>query len=307
MRYFIVIIILIIAFNNSLDAQCFSSVNPVGGISNMLVLEKNTVKFIGLYNYGLKDKYFEGHKKSDYSLVRKADYNFLGAIIAYGAFHKITFEAEAGYFLNKTYEFENSKNEGYGFSNINFSSKFSLIANHEKRFYSSVSAGVKIPFTTELQKVDGVEVPHELQPSTHAFGYVLQAFIVKENSYKGLRYFLIARGEYNYVNKAGYKYGDYLSVSAYLSKHIMNNRIKGDWTIIMQLRNEFRGMDKTDNVIVQSTGGYLLLAVPQINYTYKERWNISLMGTLPVYQYFNGIQLATKFGIMLSFSGDFKL
>jgi len=219
----------------------------------------------------------------------------------------VTFEAETGYFINKTYEFENSTSEGYGFSNIIISSKIGLITNYEKRFYSSVSAGVKIPFTRKLQKVDGVEVPHELQPSTHAFGYVLQGFVVKENSYKGLRYFLIARGEYNYVNQAGYKYADYLSVSAYFSKHLMYNRIKGDWTVIMQIRNEFRGADKMDNIIVESTGGYLLLAVPQINYSIKEKWNISLMGTLPVYQYFKGTQLATKFGIILNFSGDLKI
>jgi hypothetical protein len=49
----------------------------------------------------------------------------------------------------------------------------------------------------------------------------------------------------------------------------MNNIIKGDWTVIMQLRNEFRGKDKINNINVESTGGYLLLAVPQINYHVK--------------------------------------
>ena len=307
MKYYSVFVILALTLFKDLHAQCFSSLNPVGGVSNLLVLEKNTLRFIGSYHYGLSDEYFEGHEKSDYSGVKRADYNYSGIIIAYGIFNKITLEAETGYFFSKTYRFESSTNKGYGFNNIIISPKFSLITNHDKRFFISASTGFKIPFGRELQKVDGVEVPHELQPSTHALGYVVQTFIVKENSFKGLRYFLVARGEYNYKNKVGYKYGNYLSVSAYLSKHLMYNWIKGDWTTILQLRNEFRGKDGINDNVVKSTGGYSLLLMPQINYTIKEKWNISLMGNIPVYQYFNGIQLATKFGMVLNFAGDFKL
>jgi len=307
MRYCYIFLVLISVFHDNLTAQCFSSLNPVGGISNLLVLEKNTLRLIVSYNYGISNEYFEGHKKSDYSLIKRADYNYAGTIIAYGVFNKITLEAETGYFLNKTYKLESSTNTGYGFNNFIVSPKFSLITNYDKRFFMSGSTGIKIPFSRELQKVDGVEVPHELQPSTHAMGYVVQAFIVKENSFKGIRYFLVARGEYNYKNKAGYKYGNFLSVSAYLSKHLMYNWIKGDWTTILQLRNEFRGKDNINDRIVESTGGYSLLIMPQINYTIKERWNISLMGNIPVYQYFNGIQLAAKFGLILNFAGDFSL
>lgn len=306
MKYCSVFLILVLTSSNYLYAQCFSSLNPVGGVSNLLVLEKKTLRLIGSYNYGLSNEYFEGHEKSDYSLVKRADYNYTGLILAYGVFKKVTLEAETGYFFSKTYRLENSTNTGYGFNNIIISPKFSLIASYDKRLFVSGSTGIKIPVTGELQKVDGVEVPHELQPSTHAPGYVVQAFIVKENSFKGLRYFLVARGEYNYKNKAGYKYGNYLSVSAYLSKHLMYNWIKGDWTTILQLRNEFRGKDNINDRVVESTGGYSLLLMPQINYTIKEKWNISLMGNIPVYQYFSGIQLATKFGIVLNFAGDFN-
>jgi hypothetical protein len=307
MRYLYICLILISIFHDNLTAQCFSSINPVGGVSNLLVLEKNTLRFIGSYHYGLSNQYFDGHEKSDYSRVKRACYNYIGIILAYGIFNKITLEAETGYFLNKTYKLENSTNTGYGFNNIIISPKFSLITNYDKRFFMSGSTGIKIPFGRELQKVNLVEVPHELQPSTHALGFVVQTFIVKENSFKGLRYFLVARGEYNYKNKAGYKYGNFLSVSAYLSKHLMYNWIKGDWTTILQLRNEFRGEDYINDRIVESTGGYSLLLMPQINYTIKERWNISLMGNIPVYQYFIGTQLAAKFGLVLNFAGDFRL
>lgn len=262
MRYYFLLLILGSTLLANLAAQCFSSLNPVGGVSNLLVLEKKTFRIIGLYNYGLMNKYFEGSKKSDYSLVKKADYNYMGSIVAYGIFNKLTFEVETGYFINKTYKFENSTIKGYGFNNLILSPKFSILSSHERRFYCSGSIGAKLPLTRELQRVDGVEVPHELQPSTHSFGYVVQVFVVKENSLRGLRYFLVARTENNYENKAGYKYGYYSSVSAYLSKHLMYNWIKGDWTTIIQVRNEFRSKDHIDDNIVKSTGGYSLIIVP---------------------------------------------
>ena len=307
MKYYSLSIIFILSFYIESRAQCFSSLNPVAGISNLLVLEKNMAKFICSYNYGLMDKYFEGHKRSDYTLVKSADYNYVAAVLAYGIFDRLTLESEAGYFLNKTYRFENATSKGYGFNNIVISSKFSLVTNHDKRFYCSGSAGLKIPLGMELQKVDLVEVPHELQPSTHAFGYVLQGFMVKENSFRGLRYFLVVRGEYNHENNAGYRYGNFFSASAYLSKHLMYSWVKRDWTTILQLRNEFRGRDRLDKDIIEYTGGYSLLLMPQVNLTIRERWNISVSGKMPMYQYFNGIQLATKFGVIFNVSGDFVL
>jgi hypothetical protein len=307
MKYYSLSVIFVLSFYIESRAQCFSSLNPVAGISNLLVLEKNTVKFICSYNYGLMDEYFEGHKRTDYTLVKRADYNYVAAVLAYGIFNRLTLESEAGYFLNKTYHFENATSKGYGFNNIVISPKFSLVTNHDKRFYCSGSIGIKVPLSMELQKVDLVEVPHELQPSTHAFGYVLQGFMVKENSFRGLRYFLVARGEYNHKNSAGYRYGNFFSTSAYLSKHLMYNWLKRDLTTILQLRNEFRGRDRLDKDIVEYTGGYSLLLIPQVNLTIKERWNISVLGKIPVYQYFNGTQLAAKFGVIVNVSGDFVL
>ncbi|UCH14783.1 MAG: hypothetical protein JSV22_02180, partial [Bacteroidales bacterium] len=118
MKYIYIFLILFSIFHNNLTAQCFSSLNPVGGVSNLLVLEKNTLRLIGSYHYGLSNKYYEGNKKSDYSLVEKADYNYTGIIIAYGLIRKVTLEAETGYFFNKTYKLENSTNTGYGLNNI---------------------------------------------------------------------------------------------------------------------------------------------------------------------------------------------
>jgi hypothetical protein len=40
--------------------QCLSSVNPVGGTDNLLVIEKQSLRIISFYRYGQGNRYFEG-------------------------------------------------------------------------------------------------------------------------------------------------------------------------------------------------------------------------------------------------------
>ena len=83
--------------------------------------------------------------------------------------------------------------------------------------------------------------------------------------------------------------------------------LKGDWTIILQARNEIRNRDKTVNGWKESSGSTIFYFSPQINYSIKEKWDVSVMLDLPVYQNFNGIQLATKYGVSLNLARDLKL
>ena len=52
---------------------------------------------------------------------------------------------------------------------------------------------------------------------------------------------------------------------------------------------------------------YFECAPSQINYVIKEKWNISLMLDLPLYQNFRGTQLASNYGLSLNFARDFNL
>jgi len=90
-------------------------------------------------------------------------------------------------------------------------------------------------------------------------------------------------------------------------QHLIFSWLKGDWTTILHIRNEIRNKDKTVNGWKESSGSTIFYFSPQINYTIREKWNISVLADLPVYQYFNGTQLATKYSISLNFARDFKL
>ena len=291
-------------------AQCLSSVNPVGGSNNLLVLEKHSLRIISFYRYNYGNQYFEGDKRSDFNLIKDANYNYAGSIVGYGLASKVTLETEFGYFFNKTqnYNLEPAYTlRGNGFSNAIFSVKYGILKDDVKRLFISSSIGAKIPFSTKPIYRDGVELPVEVQPTVGAFGTVFQLFLVKEIPVTGVRYFVTGRMELNSRNNRDYKLGTSIFTSFFFSKHLMFSWLKGDWTTILQIRNEIRSKDKTVNGWKESSGSTIFYFSPQINYTIKEKWNVSVMVDLPVYQYFNGTQLATKYGISLNFARDFKL
>ncbi len=309
-RYIFTILFTVVVFTENTSAQCLSSANPVGGSENLLVLEKRSVRLISFYRFNYGDQYFEGSECSDFDLISNANYNFVGSIIGYGLLNKLTLEAELGYYINKTYNYNlvpEYSLRGNGFSSGLFSLKYGLIKNNNKRFFISSGLGAKIPFSTKPVSRDGVELPVELQPTVGAYGAVFQLFMVKEQPLTGSRYFLTCRVDVNSENKRDYKLGTSVFSSLFYSRHLMFPWLKGDWTMILQLRNEIRQKDRSSNVWIESTGSNLFYLSPQLNLFIKEKLNVSMMVDIPVYRYFNGTQIAMKYGVSLNLSGDFSL
>ncbi|MBN2213632.1 MAG: hypothetical protein JW723_05255 [Bacteroidales bacterium] len=302
--------LLALFYTQLIFSQCLSSVNPVGGTSNLLALPSKTLRAISFYKYNYGDTYFEKSKPSDFDLIESASYNYLGAILGYGITSRLTLETEMGYFINKTqhYDIEPARKvRGYGFSNFIVSARYGIYTNNQRRIYYSASTGLKIPSSFNYQIADGVELPEEVQSSIGSYGMVFQSFLVKEYSLRGLRLFLTNRFETNRMNHKDFKLGNSFYTSLFISKHLMFQWLKGDWTTILQIRNEIRAKNTRYNEAVEASGGIVFLLSPQINCTIKETWNISVMCDFPVYQYLNGIQLGTLFGLTFGVSRDIDL
>jgi hypothetical protein len=292
------------------QGQCLSSVNPVGGTDNLLVLKKNALRVISFYKYGQGTRYFEGNKPSDFNLISKAFYNYGSLIVGYGVTSGFTLEMESGYFINKTqkYNLEPAwKLRGHGLSNFVLMAKQSLYTDPAKRIYLTAALGAKIPSSRKLQYVNHVKLPVEVQPTMGSYGGVFSASLVKEDSFHGLRYFLTTRVETHLANKEEYRPGTSVFTSAYVSKHLMFPWLKGDWTTILQVKNEIRTFDLIDNQRKPSSGSLLFFIVPQINYVLQEKWYLSAMADIPFYQHFNGTQLGAGPGITLVLSRVFEL
>lgn len=307
------LILLILSLSNQvLQAQCFtSSGNPVGGTGNMGAMDKSKLRSSLFYRYSYSDRYFEGSEKyqGGNEVLQEARYNYLGFLAAYGLSDRLTVEAEAGYFMDKTqvYYLENTVLQGYGFSNLVLSLKPRIFYKPDKRFEFTCALGANIPFSTEPQALNGVTLPINIQSSTGSYGLVFQSYLVKENSFRAIRFFWVSRVEKYFENPQEYLPGTSMMNSLFFSKHlIMENWKLGDWTLILQLRNQFSNRATRSNQSIESSGHFLLYLVPQLNLSLGEHWNVSALFDLPVYRYYNGIQIANKYAFALSMIRDFS-
>lgn len=303
-------ICLLVFCSTASRGQCLSAVNPVGGSHNLLVLEKNTLRVISFYRFHYGNRYFEGDSPANWDLIRYAGYHYAGAILGYGLTKAWTLETEWGYFIQKTQIYRGDPEErlrGNGFSSTVVSLKRSLVKDDIRRFFVSASGGARIPLSRELQVRNGVVLPIEVQPAIGAWGSVFQLFLVKEIPVSGTRYFVTSRVETGGKNRDDYQQGKALYTSLFYSKHLMLPWLKGDWTAILQLRNEWRGKDHTAAGVKESSGGHILYLSPQINSFIIEKWNLSMTLDLPVYQYFNGTQMSSRCGVSLNLARDFSL
>ncbi len=315
MKIINILIILFMSINSSYG-QCCSAGNPVGGTTNIGILDSGTVRLITFYRYSQSSGYWEGMRKSDFYFVKNADFNFGGLVLAYGLDNKLTIETELGYYFNKSQTYNVTPeftNKGFGLSNAVVSLKQNLISKTEKPFEWTVALGVKFPFKTEYQIVDNVELPRDVQSSTSTYGIVAQSFLYKGIPSRSMKLFLSNRFESNTQDVKKFRYGNSLINSLFVTKQINNS----DWTAIIQVRHEYRTKDikniiennylgfLTTGQVVNSSGGHLTFVAPQINYTVAQKWNISLLADIPIFRYYNGIQLGNKYSFAVYLSRDF--
>lgn len=309
----LVVCILCFCFAHKVEAQCFASAgNPMGGSANMGVMSKNSLRVMTFYRYQYASDYFEGAERYHEGPARiysSANYNYAGALLGYGISDKISAELETGYFLNKSVNYRSEslgQQTGYGLSNALLSMKYALYHNTDNRFEITGAAGVNIPYSQKLQRVDGTVLPYDVQPSTSSFGIVLQSYMIKENSFKSIRYFWVNRYDKNFTNPDGYLFGSVFSSSAFFSRHfIFGQGAAKDWTLIIQLR--FQNIGPNEGYKEEASGGRSLTLSPQINCSLKEKWNLSFLFEKPIYQYYHGIQLGVNYALLFNIARDIQL
>lgn len=278
----------------------------------MGVIGKNYLRGITYYRHSYSDTYYENdHKSTENVQLTNSSFNFAGVAIAYGVTKRLTIELDAGYYFDKTQNFKNIdyQAKGYGLSNGNLTFKYGTIIRPVQQIELTTGFGVRFPFSTNPQVVDGVQLNRDVQPSTNAFGVSEMLFFNKGFPMITLRLFTINRYEYNFADKNNYKYGNVLLNSIFVSKKIVKYFFG-----ILQFRSEWKTNDKDfshtnteggDEVI--NSGYFLLTLSPQLSYSFAGKWNLTVIYDQPVYKFYYGKQMTPKYSFAVSLTRDFNL
>ncbi len=306
-------IVFFLFFFAEIHAQCFGSPgNPIAGSANLGVLIKKSYRAIIFYKHAELTGYRRGDVKTPYQYVKRAHYNYAGFNMGYGLTKKISLDADMGFYINKTQEYAiaDFTHNAYGLSNGSAGIKYNFYLDNVKKLEYTAGINAKFPFAFEPMVTDGVVLPIDVQPSTGNFGLIAQSFFVKQFPEKSVRLIIINRYEKNFnENRQGYTFGDGLSSSVFVSKHLWLKwtSLFKDVTAILQLRHEYKARNKNFGNLVVNSGSNLVFVSPQLNYNLNKIWNFSAIVDIPCYQYYNGLQLSNKIAFSLSITKDFGL
>ncbi len=293
-------------------AQCCSTGSPVGASVYVGVLGKHYLRGIAYFRHSYSDTYYEGHSKTTENVqLSYSRYNFAGIAFAYGITKRLTAEIDAGYYFDKTQQFQHIDYQarGYGLSNGNLTFKYGAYINPVQQIEFTVGAGFRFPFTTNPQVIDGVQLNRDVQPSTNAFGTSAMLFFNKGFPAITLRLFSINRYDVNFTDKSDYKYGNILLNSVFVSKKVVKYLFA-----LIQVRSEWKTND-LDNLNPNENGedkvinsGYNLITLtPQISYSIAGKWNLTLLYDIPIYKNYNGKQMTPKYSFAMSLTRDINL
>jgi hypothetical protein len=241
----------------------------------------------------------ENDHPSNFKFIKDGYSNYAGLQLAYGITKKFTADLETGYYLNRTQDIQayglNYLLNGYGLSSVTLGGRYNVYRNDDKEFEFTSGIGVKVPSTTVPMVVDGVELSEDVQPCNGAYGLVIRNFFFKEYDSAGVRLFAVSTININSTNPKQYREGNSYLTSVFVSKTLRKNL-----TGIIQVRNEIRERCYRYGAIIPSSGGMRFVLVPQFNISIKQRYNISALYELPLYQYYNGIQLRDVYAFSIN-------
>lgn len=300
LTYSIIYLILI----TSAHAQCCSAGNPFfyGELSS---LNKKTLQFVAGYKYGTSSQYYSGNKPIDIEFVKKAWFNYLTLQFIYGLTERLTVQADLGYFLNKTETYLKEgweTSNGYGLGDANLTFKYLAYNNFKKHIQIVPAIGITFPIGVFDQEVNHVKLPITVQPSSGSFKYQVSLFLSKGTNNSKFNFTIFGLYEYAQLIDSDnfyYKYGN-----KFLFSFLTSFNINRKFSVAIEARNENRSKSlRNDNQVVESSGFNIVYLIPHISWAFYNNWYVAVNADLPIYKYYNGIQLANtySFSVRLSY------
>ncbi len=297
-----------ISLNYSSFSQCCSSGCCAPGTANFGVLEKGDLLVFSFFKRNYSDKYYNGSQPSNFSYLINDYADYAGTNFSYGLTNKITTQVSLGYYTAKVENFDvpvigQQQFYAQGFADMEAFLKYNFFNSKNNKFSLTTSLGVKVPTGAYQLSNSNVQLPRDVQPGTGACGgiFVLYAQIKPFNN-KQNSFLINSRTDFNGANPQGFQYG-----TSNINSIGTVFKVYKELSIIVMLRNENKDCDRIHNTSMFSSSSYRFFASPGISLNLKNELSFSLYGDLPIYQYYSGTQLASKYAFSFSVSKVFEL
>ncbi len=288
--------------------QCCSAGNP----SSFSFADNNSLKAKSLflsssYKYGYSGKYYAGSEPEEVSFTAPASYSFIDLKAAYGITKRITIQASSGYFFSKEQQNPDPypPDLGYGLGDAELNVRYRAYKSVTKHIELTASAGVRLPVGVFDLEKDGVKLPITVQPSAGSFVYMGGFSASKTFNENKLKLFGNVFAEFPQLIDSKnfyYHYGNLynLSFTAAYPVHKLFNPA-------LQVQAEIREhATREQEQVVDASGYKVIILSPQIESGFGNNWSVSIYTDLPIYRYFNGMQLASSYKIGISLLKKFS-
>lgn len=302
-----VLIILGIASALQLRAQCCTSGCCTPGTANFGVLEKGDLLFFSFFKRNYSDRYYSGDRPTNFSYLTNDYADYAGANISYGLTNRFTAQASLGYFTAKVENFDipligQQQFFAQGLSDLELFLKYNVFGSASAPVSVTVSGGAKVPTGPYNLARNNVQLTRDVQPGTGAYSGLF-IFYVQLKPFKNKKNIILvnSRFDMNGVNPQGYQYG--FGNTSTISSVV---RVTPDVSLIVMFRNENRDCDRINDKNLFSSSSSRVFASPGISAGLGHELIFSFYADIPLYQYYAGTQLASKYAFSCSLSKLFE-
>lgn len=260
------------------------------GIAEVSTTAKKRLSLDFIYKYGNGNKTFEGTKQV--SDVVDYEFHLFDLFVNYGISNYLSLDLLLNYNFKKLDEY-GFKRKGYGFSNFSAGLRYNLYETGSSDFVISSGFGLRVP----LMKLKPIEQsPTAIQPTNGSFGVYGFGFAQYSLLGKRLNLLLYSRLDYNFQNSANYQFGTAIITSVFTSYRFTEAIVS-----LLELRYSHLTQDKYNDTLYPNSGANMLHFAPRFSYKFGS-YSLSPFLEIPLYQYFKGVQIGTRFSFGINFN-----
>ncbi|MDX1672455.1 MAG: hypothetical protein R3211_08940 [Balneolaceae bacterium] len=233
-------------------------------------------------------------KRSTQSILFEANYGLTDRLTVSGTFTFIKKRRESGLQSPGPNNVVTTQHLGDGVLML----KYVLHKNTiQSQYQLAVGAGAKLPLGITGLTNNGLQLNMDMQPGTGAWDGIAWSYLSKTfapastiNLFLINSFRLTGRNERFRGSDAGYKFGN-----EFVSTLGATDKLFSKFSYIVLLRYRSASSDKLGDTTMPNTGGKWVTLSPGINYRATDRISLRLSGSVPIYQYLNGLQPTIRY------------